>query len=458
MIKYIVWIITVIFLIVFETRFSYAQDTLEDRRQVPDTSIHYPYSADPNIPNDIEADLDNSFPRIGSVFGSLIPSKYFKWKTDLYDKVGLKLGASFQTMYTNVTPAITDENANDGWGAWVQLEGAWKLFRKEKDWEGSINFAVDGRYKLAGDIIPGELFFETGGQWGSDATYLPWDLYAMLLFWEQHVKYDRFWFRIGQIASAAVLDFFRFKDPRVSFLSPALTFPLHAIPYSAPGLGFAFKWKPIEGSGFYISGAINDLNADAGKFDWSGLFKYGEVFAGLEFGKNWVRSRNDFDHAHLLIFYADKRSSSPLPTAAGWGVKVHGSKQWNKIVAFANYTYNTSEGGGFGIFTIAAHAATMGIVRLDPLKIQGELGASIQMASPIAGRADMFNQMAELNPDMALFPGARKVPQYGAEFYWRILMLKQFWVTPGIQFFVNPTYNISNDFMVAPHIKVRLFL
>lgn len=292
--------------------------------------------------------------------------------------------------------------------------------------------------------MPGDLFFETGTMWGHDAFMLPWDPYAAILFWEQHGKKDRFWIRVGQIAGPAILDFFRYKDGRVSFTSPAMTFPLHIIPYSAPGFGVAFNWYPIQNSELYVTGIMNDLNANAGVFDWSGIFEYGDIFAGLEVGKHWRRSNTDFDHAHITFWYSDERSTSPIPTKSGWGFKVHGTKQWDNMVSFANYSYNTTQGGGFGIFAIAQHGINAGLAFVAPLDVRGEIGMALSWAVPIRERAE--------------FLGARTEAQLGGEIYWRILMLKQFWITPGMQFTVNPTYNVRTDFIFVPQIKARLFI
>ncbi len=316
-----------------------------------DSSLHYPINPELTIPIDVGPDLDNSFPKPGALFGTLIPEKYFSWKTKLYKKTGLKLGFSYQTMYAWTSEVAASGNEQDAWGGWFLFEAQWKAINRDKDWEGSLTAAIDTRFAIATELTPGELIFEAGVLTSIDATYIPWDFYPVLLFWEQHGKKGRIWFRVGQVAAPAVLDFFRYKDSRVSFTSPAITFPLHVMPQGAAGLGAQFKWHPIQDSELYVAGAIQDLNATAGKFDWSGLFDYGEIFAGLEIGKHWRRGKADFDHAHITVWYADERSSTPLPTKSGWGFKIHGTKQWNNIVGFANYSYNNSEGGGFSVFT-----------------------------------------------------------------------------------------------------------
>lgn len=447
-----------------------AQNILETPYSENDTIPNYPDDDQrPVIPTDVPADLNASFPKPGAIFKSLGTGKYFKWKTDLYERIGLKLGFSYAVAAIGVPKSqVVSENAtNIGAGGAYLVELQWKLFNKDDNYEGSITTAFDGRHGF-GSILPGELFSETGSIWGLDATFLPWDPYFTTLFWEQHLKKGRFWFRIGNIQSAGVLDFFRFKDGRVSFTSPNLTAPVHVIPFTVPSLGFAFNWKPVDDSSFYIAGAVQDINNRPGDFDWSLLFEYGEVFAGLEFGKHWFRGPGDFDQAHILIFYADKVSSAgatiqdqfiPLPTKSGWGIKFHGTKQWNKLIAFANYTYNTAEGGIGGALTNASHNLNLGIARIQPFNVQGEFGASISFADPNSNRVRAINNPE--NPSEFLFSHvygqARDEVQYGGEVYWRILLFPDLWVTPGAQLMFNPTFNTRSDILFAPQIKARLF-
>ena len=458
-----------LFLFLLSTGVNYAQETQRDVEV--DSLPHYPEDKDPAIPIDVEADLNASFPKPGSVLGTIIPGNYFDWKVDLYKRTDIKLGISYQAMFLGVpqSQTVTETSRNTGLGGFLLLEAQWHFINKGKDYEGGITATLDWRHKLgSNNNMPGELFPDVGSAIGVDATFLPWDPYTSILFWEQHLKKDRFWFRIGQTAPAAMMDFFRYKDSRVSFTSVPHTFPTSVIPYAPPSLGFGFNWNLKKDSNLYLKGVVNDLNVDPGEFDWSGLFEYGEIYTALEIGKHWFRTSKDFDHAHLMFFYADKKSTAgvnigdqfiPLPTSAGWGFKVHGSKQWNQLVGFANYTYNTAQGGGFAVFTGMQHSAAIGLVYNDPFKISGELGLAFNLSSPIKDWANSINNPQ--NPSELLLTQvwtvARDTPQYSTEIYWRILLLKQLWVTPGIQLFMNPIYNTRTDFIIAPSFKARVY-
>ena len=62
-----------------------------------------------------------------------------------------------------------------------------------------------------------------------------------------------------------------------------------------------------------------------------------------------------------------------------------------------------------------------------------------------------------MNPFDEVF-GDEALDQYGSEIYWRISLTRNIWVTPGLQFVINPTINTESDFIAIPHIKFRIAL
>ncbi|KXX70485.1 carbohydrate porin [Flammeovirga sp. SJP92] len=446
-------------LILFSTDKLIAQ---EKPKKHLDHIHHYDDHVGPENPLDTETDLEHSFPEHGAIFGKPHIGPYFKWKEDLYKNYGLKLGFSYSTMFTgnplshNMSAEHTSTTAGVGIYA---FEAQWSVFNKGKDWEGSITAVLDGRHQY-GHISPAVTPIANGSLNGTDATFFHWDRpYFTTLYWEQKGKKDRFWFRVGNFSSLMVLDFFRFKDGRTSFSNQGFTNPVASLPIPAPSLAMAFNWKPIEGNSLYIAGSVQDNNLVAGEFDWGSVFRNGEVFTGLEIGKHWFRGEGDFDHAHLLVFHTDQVSTSPLPTSSGWGFKVHGTKQWGKLVSFANYTYNTAIGGTMGMATQADHAAAAGLVYLEPFNIKGEVGFGINYARMNPERVRQIR-----NPETdqealisTIFPNVRDEGQWAAEVYWKMLVTPDLWITPGAQFIMNPTMNTNTDFIFAPTIKARYF-
>ena len=104
-------------------------------------------------------------------------------------------------------------------------------------------------------------------------------------------------------------------------------------------------------------------------------------------------------------------------------------------MAFSSYTYNTSQGGGFSL-TLGRHTVTAGVALVKPFGIRGEAALGLAWLDPV---------------DDALRD------QFGGEVYWKILLTPDLFVTPGVQFIVNPTFNPDTDFVVIGQVKFRLF-
>jgi hypothetical protein len=177
----------------------------------------------------------------------------------------------------------------------------------------------------------------------------------------------------------------------------------------------------------------------------SARYGYGITLArdcATEIGYRWRRPNSEFDHLHLDLFYADKRSTrSPdiAPNKAGGGFRVYGEKQLGKLVGIGGYTYNTANGGGIST-TFSQQALTAGAAYLNPLNVRGEIGAGFIWSRP-------FNN---------ILPGSGQRDQQGFETYWRLLLTPNMTVTPGIQFIFNPSFNPTVDHMTVPSIKFRV--
>jgi hypothetical protein len=364
-----------------------------------------------------------------------MPKRLSDFKKSLYEKHGLKVGVSYQSLYMRTSDSLTDTDS--GWGGWFQFNSAWSAINRGKDWQGRLVLVLDGRHIVnpSSHTAPGLLSIDTGSLWPHDGAYLEWGIYPLSLFWEQRVRKDKFAFRVGQQVSLAVIDPFRFDEMKSSFTSAAIAGSLAVIPAGAPGLGVSAKWWPITGSDLYLSGIVSDINSPDGELDWSGVFDHGEVFAASEIGYFWLRKEDDFDHVHLTLWYADEVSTAAWDTKAGWGFKLSGNKQWGRFVAFGDYAYNTAEGGGLGI-TNQRQAVSAGAAHVHPLGIRGELALGVSWGDPIDD-------------------GLRR--QSGLEVYWKLLVTPNLWLTPGFQYIVDPTFNPETDSFSIAQLKFSLF-
>lgn len=422
---------------------SDALDGVEQRPGDPEDSLSgYPDEQQPVVgETDAEEDLDDTFPKKDSVFDIGVPKEYFKWKEDLYEKYGLKLGVSYQLLFQYASDTAPFANFDTALGHWWGFTSKWTPLNRGKDYEGSLVLTAHERVAIGDNAVPAQFGGADLGSIWSNFEWTEWDFSVEDLYWEQWLEKDRFTLRVGNQIPTTIYNSFRFKDARTSFTASPFAFH-ESIPYPTYGLGGAFKWWPTEGSELYVVGTLNDMNGDPNVrgLDWS-TFGRGEYFYGLEFGYNWKRESGEFDHVHLDIFYADERSTrSPdtMPNKAGGGFKLLGSKQWNRYVVFGSYTLNTAEGGGISV-SFARHTVTAGAAYLTPLGIRGEAALGFMWMKP--------------HPD---FLGGNLRDQYGVETYWKILLTQNLWITPGIQVVFDPSLNPTTDVIVIPHFKFRV--
>ena len=389
-------------------------------------------------PIDVETDLNRSFPQTGSILPRVIPEGWFNWKEDLNEKYGFKLSLSYQSIYQRVPSLETRTGVNAAWGGWALLEAQWTLLNRDQDYEGSLVATLDYRHDLGGKLSPLPWgLFEVGSQWPTDPSIVEWDPWTPILYWEQWLTQDRFVMRAGNQNVLATLDFMRYKDPRVAFSGGPHTVPSHVMPHPGPGFSAMFEWWPIEGSKLYVVGTLNDQNFEIEKLTWDDALSKGDFFYALEVGNNWGREVG-FDHLHATLFYGDARAEAAIPgtpNEAGWGFKVYGEKQMGRIVGYGGYTYNTAEGGPFGI-TVAKHSVTAGVGLAKPFGIGGEFNVGTAWAQPIN---DTLRS------------------QFSLEAYWKMLLFPSAWLTPGVQFIFDPTLNPEQDQISIAQVKFRVF-
>jgi len=369
----------------------------------------------------------------------LIPGKWFDFKERLYDKTGLKVSFSYQSLYQKGSETLGVLDADFAWGGWLLFETKWNGVRTGKDYEGSFTATIDWRHAMGGGVTPSVYgTFGVGSLWPTDLAFDEWDVTVPSFYWEQWFKKDVFVLRFGKQLAVQTLDFFRFKDSRTSF--SGTPFSLHnSIP--APGFGQAvsFEWWPSKDSELYVQGTLNDMNGSVSSFGLDTFFQDRQYFYGVEVGYFWKRNfPADFDHVHLDVFYADERAEPAVPgfpNKAGGGFKLMGSKQRRRLVGFGGYTFNTAEGGGFSI-TFARHTVNAGLALLKPAGVRGELGFGTTWMKP-------FDETQR--------------DQFGTSGYWKLLLTPDLWLTPGVQLIWNPSLNPDANFVAIGEVKFRLF-
>ncbi len=389
--------------------------------------------------------LEDIVPQPGSLFPYGVPHSWFDFKDYVYDKIGLKFGFSYQMLAQSASDTLPDSAFDTAVGDWWGFLTKWTLLNRGSENEGTLVFSMFERGAVGNNAVPSNFGLVDVGSLTTNVEYTSWDFAIENLYWEQNFasEKNKFHFRIGNQVVTTLLNPFRFKDSRVSFTTGPWAFH-PTVPYPTFGFGAGFKWWPDKESGFYVAGSLNDMNGDPNLqgFDWSTVDR-GEFFYGVEIGENRNRAKDDYDHWHLLVFYADERSTrSPdtLPNKAGGGFRLSGEKQWGRLVGYASYTYNTAQGGGVA-GTLSEHTLTTGVAYLNPANIRGEAAISLLYMKPIE---EIFAEPVR--------------NEYGIETYWRISLSNNIWITPGIRLVFNPSLNQEHDFIAIPQLKFRVAL
>ena len=387
--------------------------------------------------------LDDIVPQPGAIFPYGVSDSWFDWKDDVFDKIGLKFGFSYQILAQSASETLPDSNFDTALGDWWGFLTKWTLLNRGSENEGTLVFSMFERGAVGNNQVPSNFGIVDVGSLTTNVEYTTWDFEIENLYWQQNFASDKskFELRVGNQVVTTFLNPFRYKDSRVSFTTGPWAFH-PTIPYPTFGFGAALKWWPDKKSGFYVAGSMNDMNGDPNLqgFDWSTVDR-GEFFYGVEIGSTRSRSKDDYDHWHVLVFYADERSTrfpDTLPNKAGGGFRIAGEKQWDRWVGFANYTYNTAEGGGV-TGSLANHTATVGVAYQNLASVRGEAAISLLYMNPID---EIFADPVR--------------DQYGIEAYWRISLSNNIWITPGIHFIFNPSLNPDDDFVAMPMLKFRV--
>jgi len=420
-----------------------------DQDEITDTTFQY-NSVNPLGDNavDIASELPASMPQEGSLIPQLKPQGWANLKKKLYKNYGLGFGINYSGVYQNASKSVTGNNTLAA--GWLLVSLKWEAYQRNKDFQGSFVVTFDWRHTYRFGRNAAQYIYDLGALFGTEAAYFAWDPYFTNFFWEQWLKKDRLVFRIGQLTTYSVYGPFRFRDSRTQYSNSQFTAPAATVPYGPPAFGFNIKWWPIKDSEFYVIGSISDINGPfpgLGEYDWSGMFETGDFFGGLEFGYNWIRSERDFDHVHLDLFYATAASLKQFNSDEGWGVRVSGLKQVHKFVVYSNFSYNTSQGGGFG-WTNSQWAFDLGTGYMDPFNIKGEILAGVTWGKPLDREF----------PDPVRRDVSTDIVQGTFEFDWSILLTPDLWVTPGYQFIWNPSFAPDTKSIHLPQIKFRVFL
>ncbi len=87
--------------------------------------------------------LDDIVPQPGAVFPVGVSQSWFDWKDDVYDKIGLKFGFSYQVLAQSATETLPASTYDTARGRLVGISWPkWSLLNKGEENEGTFVFSM----------------------------------------------------------------------------------------------------------------------------------------------------------------------------------------------------------------------------------------------------------------------------------------------------------------------------
>lgn len=320
----------------------------------------------------------------------------------------------------NILAADNTLGAEDDFaGGAVRFFGRWDVTGRESGNTGTFVWKIEHRHKYT-DIPPQG----AASQIGYVGLILPVlsDIGTRLtnLYWKQNLNQDRLEIIAGMIDTTDWIDMYALASPWNGFFNFAFATGGASIALPDDAALGAYVNAMITDN-LYVIGGFADSNADStdpsNGFD---TFKDHEFFKTIELG--WVTSRDRFylDNTHVTYWHADEREEAGVPK--GWGVNFSFAHAFDdKWMPFVRAGY--AEDGG----TLLQRTFSTGLAYHFG-ENNSLLGLGINWGQP---------------NETTFGPGLDD--QYTVELFTRLQVIRNFQLTPDIQYIKNPALNTEAD-------------
>ena len=382
-------------------------------------------------PNSVEGQLYEDRQSKAS-FGVVPYQKgYFNWK----DRVREKHGLSFTLDYTSAILGATNTMNNQdifASGA-VRFFGIWDLVGRKSGNKGSFVWKIEHRHKYA-NLGANKTASEIGYAGLILPTLSDIGLRLTNLYWKQNLIQGKLEIVAGFIDVTDWVDVYAFASPWNGFFNLALA------------TGSASMFLPDDATiGAYINAMITkNLYVIAGLSDANSIstdpfkgfetfFNDSEYFTSLELG--WIRSQDRFyfNNIHITLWHVDERKNAG--TKEAWGLNFSASHTFElKWMPYLRAGFS-SQGGGW--FLQKSVSAGLGYQLKDELSL---FGLGFNWSQP---NEDTYGEKLE--------------NQFSTEVFCRLQVIRNFELTPNIQWVINPPLNTIADQSWVLGLRSRLF-
>lgn len=347
--------------------------------------------------------------------GSAIPLRgqplkpWFDAKKRWYDKYGLKLNFSLQTLHQHSNNELGETEAA---GGRAEVNGSWTLVGRGTKNTGRMTFRIENRSTLGTPISPSKL----GNEFGSGTLvgtgfgdYTETNLSE--LAWRQSLMDGRLRFVGGKISAVGWYGGHALSSPKRGFQNTALQASnTRAFPGRGFGVGAAYEFTPR----FVALAGIHDANAKTTGDPFDSI-KQGEFMKSVEMRYYLTTpERARWDQLRLQIWHQDARIEANVPESHGFSFVASKLMFDDKVMPF--FLAGMSSGGA-ALFEKDAAVGISFAFDTTASKARDVLGIGLAWGEPS-------------NPNFQ--------EQVTGEIYYRFQLMDNFAITPSLQMIKNP--------------------
>ena len=377
-------------------------------------------SAD-QIGTSLEEKLEVKHAVFGSLLGGPVHETWTNSQVWLDAKLGLRVGAFYNSLVQYASEAIGDSLASSGE---FQLKGRLRLWGKESGNLGFVDLQVRHRHRYS-DIPPSSLGQSIGSLWPTVRGFNDAGWQVPDFYFEQYLFERRFGFRGGQTRIDNLFDSHALRSARLFFLNRAFSDnPAVAFPSFGPGgVVYVRPFDEID-----IMFGIQDADARELESVGDSLFRRDNFFTAAQVG--WRRKWPSSDETLVQAMYWHTDGTSDSQTPSGNGVSILAQHRFREqTTLFARYSHSASEA------TLAEQVVASGVGWSPPVRADDLAGFAFAWGRP---SRDSFRD------------------QYVTELFYRLQVTPEFQLTPDLQFILFPSQNPGDDFIAVFGMRARL--
>ncbi len=345
---------------------------------------------------------------------------YYKFKHNISNTFSLKFTTDYSILYQRASSTLSGEEsaASDVF----RILGTWLSIGDRAANHGTLVWKTEVRNRRGGRFTPREMGFDSGSAL-STANYKEDDWGFTDLYWRQRLKGGQYSFIVGQMDPGDWADQYSLLNAWTSFLNDAFyNNPSQAI----PGRGFGIVGQAFITDNLYTMVGVHDANGQGSDINFSTFFDEQEWFSWIEVGFRKDRHITSDQIGHLNYWHQDAREQAG--TSESWGLAyTHSKTVKNGAVWFIRVGY--SEGDAAQLRRFAGVGVSKKLFGRDVI------GVATSWGSP---------------PDKT----ARN--QMTSELFYRLQVTQNLVLTPDVQIFYKPSFNLNKDWITVIGLRFRL--